>query len=232
MQARNKAGLRRKIMNTEYLKNSYKWRLRTVAVLNVAVFWGVVVSRADFSAIGALLSSISIEDGIVGLIAPIATFVLDGLLSADAKARVVYWRCRHPLPGSRAFSEHLGKEARADPARLAQQWGAFPADPVEQNRLWYRIYKSVEQEIRVYEAHRAWLFSRDLAAYAVLFLAIFGIVTLISDAPWTIAGWYLVGLAVQCLAVMIAARTYGVRFVRTVLAIASQLEVEKGRQGD
>lgn len=220
------------MMNPEYLKDSYKWQLRTVAVLNVAVFWGVVVSRADFSAIGTLLSSISIKDGLVGLIAPIGTFVLDGLLSADVKASVVYWRSRHPLPGSRAFSEHLGKEVRADPTRLAQQWGAFPADPAEQNRLWYRIYKSVEQEIRVYEAHRAWLLSRDLTAYAVLFLAILGITTLISNAPWTIAGWYLVGLAVQYLAVMITARTYGVRFVRTVLAIASQLEVEKGRQVD
>ena len=104
--------------------------------------------------------------------------------------------------------------------------GAYPADPAEQNRLWYRIYMSVRQEIRVHEAHRAWLFSRDLTAYAALFLTIFGIVTLISNAPSTIAGWYLVGLTLQCLAVMMAARTYGVRFVRTVLAIASQAEVK------
>ena len=96
---------------TEYLKGSYKWQLRTVTVVNVAVFWSVVISGADFSAISDLLSSVSINDGIVGLIAPIATFILDGLLSADAKARITYWRYNHPLPGSRAFSEHLDKEA-------------------------------------------------------------------------------------------------------------------------
>ena len=211
---------------TEYLKDSYKWRLRTVAIINVAVFWAVVVSGADFTAIGTLLSSISIQDGIVGLIAPIGTFVLDGLLSADAKARLIYCRYRHPLPGSRAFSEHLQKEARADPARLARHWGTFPTDPAAQNRLWYRIYQSVEQELRVHEAHRASLFSRDLTAYAVLFLVIFGIATLISNAPWSIAGWYLAGLAAQFLAVTLAARTYGVRFVRTVLAMASQMDAK------
>ena len=215
-------------MSTEYLKDSYKWPLRAMAALNVAIFLAVVFTRADFSEIGTLLSSISIKDGTVGLIASIGAFVLDGLLSADTKARIIYWKYTHPLPGSRAFSEHLGEEPRADPDRLAQQWGAFPDDPVEQNRLWYRIYKNVEEEIRVHEAHRAWLFSRDIAAYAVLFLAFFGIGTLISDTPWTSARWYLVGLAGQYLLAIAAARTYGVRFVRTVLTIASQTGTDTG----
>ena len=41
--------------------------------------------------IWTLLSSISLKDGIVGVITPIGAFVLDGLLSADTKERVVYW---------------------------------------------------------------------------------------------------------------------------------------------
>ena len=208
--------------NTKYLKHSYKWLLRVVTVVNVAVFWAIVAYHADLSGIWALLGSISIKDGTIGLIAPIVTFVLDGLLSADAKARVVYWRYSHPLPGSWAFSIHLQKEARADPERLLQSWGTLPNDPTDENRLWYRIYRSVENEIRVHEAHRAWLFSRDLTAYAVLFLAILGISTLISDTPWAIKWRYLFVLAVQYVATMAAARAYGVRFVRTVLAVASQ----------
>ena len=207
--------------NTEYLKTSYKWQLKTVAVLNLIIFWGIVVSAADFSEVGALLASISLEHGIIGLIAPIATFVLDGQFSADAKARLIFWRYRHPLPGSRAFTEHLPREARADPVRLAEQWGSLPTEPDQQNRLWYRIYKCVDHEIRVHEAHRAWLFSRDLAAYAILFLFIFGCSTVISDAQWTVTAWYLSALAVQWLTTTLAARTYGVRFVCTVLAVAS-----------
>ena len=207
---------------TEYLKDSYKSRLYVVAAINVALFWVVVIFRADLSMIWTLLSSISLKDGIVGVITSIGAFVLDGLLSADTKERVVYWRFKHPLPGSRAFSVHLKKETRADPERLVRQWGVFPDDPAEQNRLWYRIYRSVEKELRVHEAHRAWLFSRDLTAYTVLFVVIFGIATLVSDALWPIGWWYLAGLTTQYVTAMTAARNYGVRFVRTVLAVASQ----------
>ena len=206
----------------EYLKHSYKSRLYTVLTINVALFWVTVVSHADFSTFLSLVSSLSLQDGVTGLAAPILAFVLDGLLSADAKARIVYGRYLHPLPGSRAFSVHLNQEPRADPQRLRQQWGVFPNTPTEQNRLWYRIYMSVDGQIRVQEAHRAWLFARDLTAYVALFLVLLGIAAFFTDAPWSIASWYLLGLAIQFLAAMTAARTYGVRFVRTVLAVASQ----------
>lgn len=128
-----------RMTKTDYLKDSYKSRLYTVATFNVALLGVVGTFRAGFSMFWTLLSSISINDGNIGLITPIGAFVLDGLLSADAKARVVYWRCTHPLPGSRAFSVHLEKETRADPDRLVQQWGVFPDDLEEQNRHWYRI---------------------------------------------------------------------------------------------
>lgn len=209
-------------MKVEYLKNSYKWKLRTVAVLNCVVFWAVAVLHAEFSEISVLLNSIAIKDGIIGLLAPIAVFVLDGLLSADSKARVAYWRYQNPLPGSRAFSELLERDARADPECLANDWGEFPKDPAEQNRLWYRIYRSFEKEIRVHEAHRAWLFSRDLTGHAVVFLVVFGLGALLGKTPWNIYGPYLLALGTQYLAMMMAARIYGNRFVTTVLAIASE----------
>ena len=154
---------------TEYLKQSYGLRLNAVLAINVTAFSVVIISDGDFSTFPNLLSSMSTEDGLIGLTAPIVAFVLDGLLSADAKARIVYCRYLHPLPGSRAFSVHLQNEPRADPDRLARHWGAFPVDPIAQNRLWYRIYRSVEDEVRVHESHRAWLFARDLTAYAALF---------------------------------------------------------------
>ena len=209
-----------------YLKDSYKTRLYVAVAINVALFWALVILHADLSMLWALLNTISLKDGIIGMITPIGAFVLDGLLSADTKARIVYWRYTHPLPGSRAFSVHLKQEPRADPERLAQQWGVFSDDPVEQNRLWYRIFGSVEKDIRVHEAHREWLFSRDLTAYTVLFLVAFGTATLVSGRLGPIGWWYLIGLATQYLAVMTAARNYGIRFVRTVLAVASQRDQE------
>ena len=210
------------MVDLKYLKHSYKSRLYTVLIINVALFWVTIVSKADLSTVPTVLSSLSIKDGVAGLIGPIAAFVLDGLLSADAKARIVYGRCLHPLPGSRAFSVHLPREPRADPHRLTKKWGTFPSAPIDQNRLWYRIYMSVDGQLRVQEAHRAWLFSRDLTAYSAIILVFLGLATLLTGAPWSIASVYLLGLVIQFLAAMMAARTYGVRFVCTVLAVASQ----------
>ena len=209
-------------MATEYLKSSYKGTLRTVAGVNVAVFWGVIVSAADFSVVTAIVDSISVKDSVVGMIAPVAVFLLNGSLSADMKARIVYLRWRDPLPGSRAFSIHLAQESRADPHRLARRWGPFPTSPIDQNRLWYHIFKSVDTELEIHEAHRDSLQSRDLAGFGFLFLLLFGAGTTFGTAEWTTKCVYLAALVAQCAATIVAARSYGIRLVRTTLAIASQ----------
>ena len=209
-------------MKKEYLKASYKGTLRTIVALNIAVFWGVVVSAADFSTVAGIVNSLSAKDGVVGMLAPIAVFVLNGWLSADMKARIVYLRYRDPLPGCRAFSVHLAHEARADPERLARRWGPLPTGPADQNRLWYRMFKSVEGELEVREAHRDSLLSRDLAGFGFLFLLLLGSGTAFGDADWATKGFYVAAVVAQCVGTVIAARTYGVRFVRTTLALASQ----------
>ena len=213
-------------MTLKYLKHSYKLQLWALLAVNVIAFWGVVVADAEFSTLLALMNAISFEDGLIGSITPTIAFVLDGLLSPDAKARIVFWRWRHPLPGSRAFSLHLRNERRADPYQLNRRWGPFPEDPVAQNSLWYQMYQTCKEEIRVREAHRAFLFSRDLAAHTLLFLIFFGTATLFSDAQLNTWGWYLGALMVQYALVMITARTQGIRFVRQVLVIASQAHLE------
>lgn len=212
-----------------YLKDSYKWLLRAVFVANVTAFWVVIVWQKGLADIGAALKSISLQDGLLGMMVSVGAFLVDGLLSADTKARIVYWRWRHPLPGSRAFSRHLLVEPRADPDRLLALWGPFPGEPARQNRLWYRIYQSTEKEIRVQEAHRAWLFSRDLAAHTFLFVGLLGSAALIFEVSPSIRGLYLLALGLQYIVAALAARTYGVRFVRTVLAIASSFRPETGR---
>ena len=214
-------------MVTEYLKDGNKMALKTLAVVNVAIFWGVVVSHADLSTIPALFASISRKDGLIALLAPIATFTLNGLLSADTKARLIYWRYHHPLPGSRAFTHHLPVDGRADPSTLIDRWGDLPNDPDDQNRLWYRIYKQVESDIRVHEAHRAWLLSRDMTGYAALFFPFLAIPTLLMDTPWASTGWYLLWLLTQYVFGVAAARTYGDRFVQNVLAVASSTQSDQ-----
>ena len=217
-------------MPPEYLKKSNKPALKSFAVINVVVFWGIFVSGVDLSTIPDLWRSISVKDGLFAAVAPLATFVLDGLLTANAKARLVYWRWQNPLPGSTAFSKHLLNEPRADREQLNQRWGPLPQAMPDQNTLWYRIYKHVESEFRVHEANRAWLLSRDLTGYAVVFLPCLGIPTLVMDTPETAASWYLAFLFLQSLLIVVAARTYGIRLVCTVLAIASNTSTPPSRQ--
>ncbi len=215
-------------MVVEYLKDSYKPQLWTAVAFNVLAFWAVIVSHADFSTFVAWLEGVSIKDGLIGSVAPTLAFLLDGLLSPGAKARVVYWRWQHALPGSGAFTVHLYKEPRVDAKRVEQSWGPLPDDPCDQNRLWYRIYESFNTDTRVVEAHRAWLFSRDLTALTCLFLVLFGTAALFSDASWTVCGWYLGALMVQYLVTSIAARNQGIRLVRQVLVNASQTREDCG----
>ena len=209
-------------MSKTYLKRN-RPSLWTFVAVNIAAFWGIVVWGADFSAIETAWASLSAKDGVAVMLAPVVVFVFNGLLPADAKARIVYLRWRNPLPGCRAFSVHLPAEVRADPQRLAERWGPFPTDAASQNQLWYDILKSVESELEVREAYRDSLLSRDLAAFAFLFLLLLGCASVLSGAAWAVKGVYLACLLAQCVGTVAAARNYGVRFVRTTLAVGSRV---------
>ena len=79
-------------------------------------------------------------------------------------------------------------------------------------------YRDAEDDIRIHESHRDSLFSRDLTGYAVIFLVVFGVAATLSALPWKDTGIYVGFLIIQYVALMIAARTYGVRLVCNVLA--------------
>lgn len=156
-------------------------------------------------------------------VAPIIVLVLNGLLPSGAKATVLFWRLHNPLPGCRAFSHHGPGDLRVDMQAIAAAWGPLPTDPVDQNRLWYRIYKSVESRQSVLDAHSSYLLARDIAVAALLALIVFAPVTL------AVSGWnlgsviYASFMALQYMLIMVAGRNYGNRFVCNVLAEAGAL---------
>ena len=154
----------------------------------------------------------------LGVAVLIAT-VLNGLLSADTKARLVFLRWRNVLPGHRAFSEYAASDPRVDPVVLRKTvGGAFPVDPVDQNRAWYKLFKTVEKKPAVDQVHRDFLLLRDYTALSVLFLIFYGAVGLYAISSLKVFGLYLVLLILQYIVVRQAASNYGVRFVTTVLA--------------
>lgn len=204
-------------MSSSYLKSSYRKVLWSFVLLNVAVFWAVVVVD-DWSSFSSVFSSMTGQEAILGVVGPVAMLMLNGLLSAPAKTRLVYWRWNDALPGCRAFSEILDTDPRADRTVLEASFGELPDDPAEQNSLWYRMYRSVDDRVAVIEGHREWLFGRDLTALAAIILVVLGGAAFISSLNWHLTIGYGLALGLVYIGSMVAARNYGTRFVCNVLA--------------
>ena len=149
----------------------------------------------------------------------ILTTVANALISSDNKARLVFLRWTHALPGHRAFSKYAQFDPRVDMARVKRALGnKMPGDPEQENRIWYRWLKETETLPAVEQSHRDFLLLRDYTTLSAFFLIGFGI------AAWFIVEsvqarvLYTVALLVQFGVVRHAAATVGARFVCTVLA--------------
>jgi hypothetical protein len=161
---------------------------------------------------------------------PILVLLLTGLLSHEAKARLVYWKIANPLPGSAAFTKHAPADARIDMEALAKNVGDLPSEPREQNSKWYKLYRLVNNDVVVSHAHKLYLMYRDMAAMSLLSIPLVPAVLWYAGAPptsWWIAGGFL---SLQYVVCAIGARHSGNRFVCNVLAIHSTTKVKTARQ--
>lgn len=149
----------------------------------------------------------------------ILTGILNAQLSANAKSRIVFLRWRNPLPGSEAFTRYACSDPRVDLGALEKNYGPLPSDAREQNALWYKLYKTIESDPAVAQAHRAFLFARDYACIALIMLLVLGGAALFQMASMKTILPYIGGLTLQFLLSGRAARNHGCRFVSTVLAI-------------
>jgi hypothetical protein len=135
------------------------------------------------------------------------------------KERLVFLRWKDTLPGHRAFSEYGPADPRVDMVALKKLCGSkLPSDAAEQNRTWYRLYKSVEHHPAVSQVHKDFLLTRDYTGFAAIFLVIFGATAVAVVQSWRFSLIYSVVLLLQLLIVRHAASTYGIRFTQTVLA--------------
>jgi hypothetical protein len=203
------------------LKDQNRWQLWLVLALNVVVLYSVVQSDAIVAAGWRGLFTAATNLLPIGF-AFIVTSVANGLLSANMKARLVFLRWTHALPGHRAFSKHALADPRIDLDRLKKPLGnKLPEGPEAENRAWYRIFKEVEAAPEVQHIHREFLFMRDYAGFSALFLVAFGVAALVLVQSWKVASTYCFVLLMQFLVVRHVAAIYGARFVCTVLAVKS-----------
>lgn len=166
-----------------------------------------------------------INNSIIAIFSTLITFILNGLLTSNFKATLVFWKTKNSYPGFRIFTKHMYKDCRIDRAILIKKYGELPVEPREQNKLWYKIFKSYEFDPMVFNSHRNFLLSRDLTGLSFLFLIIYSIASIISKIIFSIQInlllMYISILILQYLILAIVSQNYGIRFACNVLAKAS-----------
>jgi|ERR1700728_3954127 len=206
-----------------YLKGKNAAYLWSFIGINIAIFLSLLASRQFAgSSIEQFWGRVTAKDGIIAASIPLLAIVLSGVLSDTGKARLVFWRWRNPLPGCRAFTVLVGTDPRIDVPALKRKLGELPNDPQAQNALWYRLYKGHLADIKVSEAHRVYLLTRDIATISALFVVLFSIGVVAGSVNGKAATLYTGALIAQYLLTASAARNYGKRFVLNVLTEESQ----------
>jgi hypothetical protein len=172
-------------------------------------FWGNLHDR---------IVTLRAKDSLFCFLTPVIVSIICGIFPASWKAVIVFGRLRNPLPGCRAFTYFAQADPRIDVARLKESLGSLPEEPKDQNSKWYQLFKLVQDELTVQEAHRAFLLNRDLTGVSLLFF-VFGTIALI-PAGATIGNVFIYAAVtiVECVIFSIVARNHGNRFVCNVLA--------------
>jgi hypothetical protein len=203
------------------LKEQNRWQLWIVVAVNSLFLY--CVAQANAIRADGLRAALTDAQNLVPIgVALVITTVLNGLFSADTKARLVFLRWHHALPGHRAFSRYAGHDPRIDISALERLHGTkLPADPVEQNRAWYRMYKTIENDCAVRQVHRDFLLLRDYTGLSAVFTVFYGAAGLYAIPSTRTALIYLAVLVAQYAVVRQAAANYGIRMVTTVLARCS-----------
>lgn len=202
------------------LKDQNRWPFLLVVLANVAVFY-LVVKTGALTAHGVDELVKNWKSALPSGATFVLTSVLNEFLSTSAKARIVFWRWKDPLPGSQAFTKYAQVDPRVDIAELSAKFGPLPTKPHDQNALWYKLYKSVGGDAAVQEIHRNFLFTRDYATASLLLLLVLGGLGFWLIPSVLTASLYCLAMLAQYLLTRQAAKNHGVRFVTTVLAIKS-----------
>ena len=154
-------------------------------------------------------------------IATIFTLAVSELIPGKAKLILVYWKLRHPTPGARAFSIIMPQDHRIDIDNLERLHGSFPSDPAEQDRKFYSIYKPLDGDISVDDAHKSYLLFRELTCLSAVFAVAGSVVAGILSGTFFAALVFAGVSALLYLICAIAAQNAGRRMVANVLAVAS-----------
>ncbi len=202
----------------KYLKS------KNVPVILIFVIWCVSIYATFFVGFDSFwtdlqskYATLNWKNGLVVAMMPVLVLVLSGIVSAELKAILVFWRIKNALPGHRVFTKLAPCDSRIDMNEVRKKLGDVPRGAKEQNTSWFKLYKKHESEPTVENPHRSFLLARDLAAIGLIF-AIGGALGLaFGGVKSKTVGLYVVVMLAQYLLLAIVARNHGNRLVCNVI---------------
>lgn len=205
-------------MPSNYLKKGNIPTLILYLVWNIAVFLVVCNGTSDFwNNIRQRVTQLQARDSLFCFLTPLVLTIACGLLPASWKASLVFWRIKNALPGCRAFRELAKSDPRIDESRLRIKLGNTPMNPHDENAVWYRCYKAVQDHVTVREAHKQFLLNRDLTGISFLFFVFGTLAVSLSGASLVNIAVYAAITMLQYVVFAVVARNHGNRFVCNVL---------------
>ncbi|MCU6453221.1 hypothetical protein LPN01_03930 [Sphingomonas sp. A2-49] len=211
---------------TKSLKEQNAWLIRAAMIAHIIAFVWIALEpgklfKAGSVELGKRLEGLALPGSASLGIIVIASLLLLGLIPPDWRDRIIHLRWYNPLPGCRAFSVIGPKSSHVDMQALTARIGLLPNDPAAQNRLFYRLYKPLRDDIGVCDAHRRYLAARDIGTISALLVMPLPIMTMIVTHNAARSGWYGVLLLLTYLFSALAAKNYSYRMVQHVLALTA-----------
>jgi len=205
---------------TNSQKDENRLGLYTALVLNAVVLYCLATTNR-FEPNAWLHSLADLQLAIPAVVGLAFVTLLNSLVTSKSKERIVFWDWSNPLPGCRAFTTFLPSDPRIDGDALDARYGPFPTEPLEQNKLWYRIYTSVRDDPAIVAQRRTYLFARDYAVILVLMIMIFGPIAFVQIRSPLLFIAYTAFLLLQYGIAIRSARLTANRWVTTAMAIAA-----------
>jgi len=209
-------------MSTTTLKSQYMKWLVMLAIADLII---VLLFLVPGFSTGASLAELGNWRLLTTIVIPVLIVLMVNVLPHKVKCMLVYWKPHGWLPGCAVFTKFGPGDVRIDMEALERNVGMLPTEPHKQNARWYQLYKQIENEPEIAEAHRSFLMYRDMAVLSLPFIALAPLFLYFSGSSpgpqWLGATLF----TVQYLLTAISGRNNGIRFVTNVLAVHSARNV-------
>ena len=84
--------------------------LALVVLANISVY--VAILNRGFAVDGWIKTLTNIQELVPVLLVSVFTGIINAQIGHNNKARLVFWKWSHPLPGSRAFTKYVNTDPR------------------------------------------------------------------------------------------------------------------------